>query len=211
SRRRAQRTRSSRRQQRRRHGPSGPAARRHRRRHRGAGVQPLELPLSVSASSGTGSELEPGFAGGVRQGGDAPGVLVATTVEHDGLDTGCLGALGAQGTALLGLRGLVALATADRAVQSGRGRHGVALQVVDDLRREVAVRAGHDETGTLRRTRDLLADPDVTALDRGALVGVALEDLLPVCHGLLTRLSDLAADDFALVLDALGLVRVGLA
>ena len=51
----------------------------------------------------------------------------------------------------------------------------------------------------------------MAALDGGTLVSVALGDLHTVCHGLLTRLSDLAADDFALVLDALGLVRVGLA
>src|SRR5207245_2554305 len=97
-----------------------------------------ELPLSVSASYGTGSELQAGFAGGVRQGGDAPGVLVTTTVEHDSLDTGGLGALGNQGADRLGLRGLVALATANRSVQGRRGREGVALhvvaQVIDDVK-----------------------------------------------------------------------------
>src|SRR5690606_40972363 len=59
--------------------------------------------------------------------------------------------------------------------------------------------------------RHLLADTDVAPLDGGPLARVALGDLDTVCHGLLTRLSDLAADDFTLVLDALGLVRVGLA
>nr|BBJ53027.1 hypothetical protein SAVMC3_56560 [Streptomyces avermitilis] len=51
----------------------------------------------------------------------------------------------------------------------------------------------------------------MTTLDGSTLVSVALSNLDTVCHGLLTRLSDLAADDFAFVLDALGLVRVGLA
>ena len=87
----------------------------------------------------------------------------------------------------------------------------MTLDVVDDLGHDVAVGARHDQARTLRRTGDVLADPDVATLDGSALVRVALGDLYTVCHGLLTRLSDLAADDFALVLDALGLVRVGLA
>src|SRR3954454_1228283 len=88
----------------------------------------IGLPLSFSASyaaprhkaaSATGgSELEPGFAGGVGQGGDATGVPAATTVEHNGLDTCGLGALGDECADLARLRRLVfALVTADRGVQ----------------------------------------------------------------------------------------------
>src|SRR3954452_22395483 len=62
-----------------------------------------------SRSSCRSSEVQIALAGPVGQGGDAPGVPVAATVEDDGGDAGGLRAVGDQGTHLAGESGLVAL------------------------------------------------------------------------------------------------------
>src|SRR4051812_34904212 len=64
-------------------------------------------------------ELESGFAGGVREGGDPPGVLAAATVEDDLADAGGLGPLGHERPDLAGQVALGALAAPDGAVHRG--------------------------------------------------------------------------------------------
>src|SRR4051812_20018581 len=62
-----------------------------------------------SRSTCSSSEVQPALAGALGQGGDAPGVPVAPTVEDDGGNAGCLRAVGDQGADLTGQSGLVAL------------------------------------------------------------------------------------------------------
>ena len=70
----------------------------------------------------------------------------------------------------------------------------------------------HDQARTGRRTGDLLAHADVATLARQhPATGLGAAQLDTDSHGLLTSLSDLAADDLAGVTHALALVRVGLA
>src|SRR5690606_9337956 len=107
-----------------------------------------------------------------------------------------------------GLGGLVAVQRAQVRLHGRRRDHGVAAGVVDDLDEDVTRGAGDHQAGTLGGADDLLAQAQVPALARGVLALGALDDH---CHGLLTSLSDLAADLFALVAHTLGLVRVGLA
>ena len=61
-------------------------------------------------------EVQPTLAGAVGQGGDPPGVPVATTVEDDRGDAGRLRALGDEGAHLAGQGGLVALGLAQAGV-----------------------------------------------------------------------------------------------
>src|SRR5207248_5884258 len=65
-------------------------------------------------------ELESGFAGGIGQGCDPPGVPVATTVEDHLADSGGLGPLRQQRAHLAGQLALGPFGTPDRAVQRGR-------------------------------------------------------------------------------------------
>src|SRR5450759_3350035 len=85
---------------------------------------------------------------------------------------------------------------------------GLAQRVVHDLDEDMPARTRHHQTRTQRRAVDLLAHAVVTATTRGALALGALDDQ---CHGLLTSLSDLAADLLACVTNALAFVWVGLA
>src|SRR3954466_15351622 len=108
-------------------------------------------------------ELESGFAGGVRQRGDAPRVAVATAVEDDLGYTRGLGTLREEGADLAGDRALVTLGAPDGDVDGRRGRERVALEVVDHLGGDVPQRAGDHQAGPFRRTGDVLTDPEVPA------------------------------------------------
>src|SRR6478752_5233123 len=154
------------------------------------------------------SEGQTAFAGALGDRRDPAVVLVATTVEHDGLDTGVLGTGGHELADLLGLGRLVTVEGAQVGLhRRGRG-HGLAHGVVDNLDEEVTGGARHDEAGTARGAGDLLATAHL-ATDAGGSLGLAALD--DHCHGLLTGLSDLATDLLARVANALALVRVGLA
>src|SRR5690606_18718358 len=106
------------------------------------------------------------------------------------------------------LRGLVTVEGTQIGLHRRGGHEGPTDGVVDDLGVDVPARAGHDETGTLGRSGETLADAQVAAAARGHLALGALDDHR---HGLLTSLSNLATDVLARVADALGLVGVGLA
>src|SRR5450759_551248 len=68
---------------------------------------------------------------------DAPVVLVAAAVEHNGVNPGTLGALGDQLANLAGLRGLVTI-EGTQVCFHRRGRsQGLAQRVVDDLPEDV--------------------------------------------------------------------------
>src|SRR6266536_2902996 len=94
-------------------------------------------------------ELESGFAGGVREGGDPPGVLVATAVEDHLADARRLGAVGQERTDLAGLVALGPLGAPDGAVQRRCRDEGTALGVVHGR--------------PLLGTADVLAYPQVPA------------------------------------------------
>src|SRR6478735_7054674 len=138
------------------------------------------------------SQSQPALAGTVGDGRDPAVVAVATAVEDDRVDPGAL---------------VTVERTQVRFHGGGRG-NGAAGGVVDDLDEHVAAGPRHDQAGTQRRATELLAEPKVTATASGALALGALDDH---CHGLLTSLSDLAADLLARIAHALALVRVGLA
>src|SRR4051812_15942797 len=108
------------------------------------------------------SELEPALASTVRQGGDPAVVLVAAAVEDDRRDALVLRALRDEGADLASERALVALALAPTQLERRGAGQRVAGEVVDDLRGDVPGRAGHDQARASRRTRDALADAEVT-------------------------------------------------
>src|SRR4051794_16887028 len=154
------------------------------------------------------SQGQTAFAGALGDRRDPTVVLVATTVEHDRLDTGVLGTGGDELADPLGLGRLVPVEGAQVGLHRRRRGHGLADRVVDDLDEEVTARARHDEAGTDRGAGDLLATAHLATDAGGSLALAALDDH---CHGLLTGLSDLATDLLACVANALALVRVGLA
>src|SRR6478672_4663249 len=154
------------------------------------------------------SQSQPTLAGTVGDRRDTAVVAVATTVEHDGLDAGSLRTLGEELADLAGLGRLVAVEGPQVRLHRGGRRQGLAHGVVDDLDEDVTARARHHHARTQRGAVDLLADAQVATTASGALALRALDDH---CHGLLTSLSDLAADVLAGVPHALALVRVGLA
>ena len=65
---------------------------------------------------------------------------------------------------LASLVGLRALGASDVGLDVGGRHQGVANRIVDNLSHHVAVRTGDDQTGTLGRAVDLLAEAEVTAL-----------------------------------------------
>src|SRR6478735_1741303 len=154
------------------------------------------------------SQSQPALAGTVGDSRDPAVVAVATAVEDDRVDAGALGTLGDELTDLAGLGGLVTVERTQVRFHGGGRGNGAAGGVVDDLDEHVAAGPRHDQAGTQRRATELLAEPKVTATASGALALGALDDH---CHGLLTSLSDLAADLLARIAHALALVRVGLA
>src|SRR6478609_8226055 len=154
------------------------------------------------------SQGQPTFTGALGDRRDPAVVLVATTVEHDGLDAGVLGPGGDELADLLGLGRLVAVEGAQVSFHRRSRRHGLADRVVHDLDEEVTAGARHDEAGTGRGAGDLLATAHL-ATDAGGSLGLAALD--DHCHGLLTGLSNLATALLARVANTLALVRVGLA
>src|SRR5581483_9447535 len=123
------------------------------------------------------SELQSGLAGALGDRGDPAVVLVAGPVEDDRVDPGRLGPLADQLADLTGQVSLAAVGGAQPVLQGGGGGEGVAELVVDDLRHDVPVGPGDDETRTLRGAVDPLAHTDVPTLARDRLLRVALGDL----------------------------------
>src|SRR6266536_4585551 len=113
------------------------------------------------------SELQPRFAGRVGERRHPAGVCVATAVEDDMGTTGVPGRLGQLLAELLGPRGLVAVGQLVR----GRRQQRHALTVVDQLREQVPRGPGDDQTWTLRRAGDLLAQPEVPPRPRDPASG----------------------------------------
>ena len=83
--------------------------------------------------------------------------------------------------------------------------------VVDDLNEHVPSRPRDDQARTGGGAGDLLADPECDGACAPTDLLGARAELGDDGHGLLARLSGLAADDLAGVAHALALVRVGLA
>lgn len=147
------------------------------------------------------------LSGAVCNRGYAAVVLVSATVEHHSVDAGCLGPVSNKLPDLRCLGGLVAVQRTDIGLK-GRCRHQrLADGVVNNLGEHVARRARHHEAGTCGRARNLLAKAEVATL---ALYRLALA-LNCNTHGLLTRLSGLAANLLAGIADTLALVRLRLA
>src|SRR5450759_3290979 len=170
----------------------------------GPGIRRSSSQKSRTARASQGQTALAGTVGDCR---DAPVVTVSAAVKDHSVDPGALGALGDQLANLAGLGGLVTI-EGTQVRFHGRGRsQRLARRVVDDLHEDVPAGSGHHQARTQRRAVDLLAHTVVTATTRGALALGALDDQ---CHGLLTSLSDLAADLLACVTNALALVRVGL-
>src|SRR4051794_21897834 len=182
--------------------PGGHAARRRRHLCRDAVLLALRVPLVALVLEGQSA-----FARGVSQRSDAAVVAIARAVEHDGVDARRLRPLGDELADRRRAGLLVAGQTADGAVQARRGDDRAVGGVVDDLRGDVPGRPRHDETGPDRGAVDLLTDAQVSAGPRTA----AQAGCLRCAHGLLARLSGLAANDLALVADTLALVRLRLA
>src|SRR4051794_10454717 len=182
--------------------PGGHAARRRRHRCRDAVLLALLVPLVALHL-----ERQSALARGVSQRSDAAVVAVARAVENHRVDPRGLGALGDELADRRRAGLLVAGQPADGAVQARCGDNRAVCRVVDDLRGDVPGRPRHDETGSGRGAVDLLADAQVSAGPRTA----AQAGCLRCAHGLLARLSGLAANDLALVADTLALVGLRLA
>jgi hypothetical protein len=125
------------------------------------------------------SQGKASLAGTVGDGSDATVVLVATAVEHDGVDAGALARVGDQLADLLGLGALVTVGAAQVASMVEATDQRLAHGVVDDLGDDVAVAAGDDETGTLGCAADVLADALVTTNAGSRLALAALERSFP--------------------------------
>src|SRR5690606_18421984 len=119
-------------------------------------------------------ELQAALACAVSQRRDTAVVAVAAPVEDHSGDPGGLRTLGEQLARQVRLLGLPALFAADGGIQRGGGRQGHTLGVVHDLRDDVLEGAGDDQARTLRRTPNLLADPQVAARPGGRARGSAL-------------------------------------
>src|SRR5205823_6053011 len=152
------------------------------------------------------SEVQPAFAGRVRQRGDAAVVAVAAAVEDNGVDAGRFGALGDELADCRRPRLLVPRSRADAVVQRRRGDQRAARRVVDHLRSYVPGRTGDDEARAGGTAGNLLPHAEMAAAARRTAQHRGLRG----AH-LLACLSGLATDDLALVADALALVRLGLA
>src|SRR6478672_9270992 len=180
-------------------------------------------PLACSAimqsfRKSSSSEFEPAFARGVSQRCDPSAIGVPTAVEHHGLDTCGLGALGDQLSDPDAVGLLVAVDRTHVGLDGRRRGQRDAVLVVDQLHVDVPRGAVHHQARGLRRARDLLAEPGVPAQPSHPTgLGDVLPDRRPLggrfvvlsrSHVLLTCLSDLAADLLTLVANALALVRV---
>src|SRR3954447_5406363 len=156
------------------------------------------------------SEIQTSVAGGFGDRSHATVVGVATAVEHDGGDTGGLGAFGDEGADALG-GGDAAAGTGGTKVGFGgrRRSQGAATLVVDHLCRDVLVRTVDGEARTLRGATDVLAHPAMAANPAlAAGLGDVTHELL---RSLLAGLAGFAQDALPGVPDALALVGLGLA
>src|SRR5450631_3489004 len=161
---------------------------------------------SQKSRAARASQGQTALACTVSERSDAAVVTVAAAVKDDRVDAGALGARSEQLANLARLGRLVAVERSEVGFH-GRGRgHRCAQRVVDDLHEDVPTRPRHDQARAQRGAIDPLAHAQVTTTTRGALALGALDDQ---CHGLLTGLSDLAADLLACVANALALVGVG--
>src|SRR5690606_10617314 len=131
------------------------------------------------------SEHQPAFTGAVGERRDAPCVAVATPVEHDLGDSGGLGPLSEELADLPRLLGLGALQAAQRGVHGGGAHQRVPLGVVHDLHEHVPGGPRDDQTRTLSRTEDLLADAAVSAGSRHDAGGRALAERNLASHAYL--------------------------
>src|SRR5690606_22029946 len=107
----------------------------------------------------------------VGEGLDPAVVLVTAPVEHDGVDA-CLLGPGAEQGAHLGGGVHGQPLRAELGLPGGRGHVRGALEVVDDLRVEVAVAAVYRGTGTIRRGTHARAGATVPSI-AGYLMGGA--------------------------------------
>src|SRR5665647_1774246 len=163
---------------------------------------------SQKSRAARASQGQTALARTVSESSDAAVVLVAAAVKDHRVDAGALGPRSEQLANLACLCGLVTVErTQVRFHRRGRGHRG-PQRVVDDLHEDVPTRPRHDQARAHRGANDPLAHAQVTTTTRGALALGALDDQ---CHGLLTGLSDLAADLLACVANALALVGIGLA
>src|SRR5579884_1575861 len=108
-------------------------------------------------------EAQTSLARAVGERLDPAVVQVAGTVEDDGVDAGRLRVLREQLADLGRLPGLVALERGLQRDPRGR-RERLALEVVHELRRDAAVRAGDDEARALGGALHLATDAPVAAL-----------------------------------------------
>src|SRR3569833_1098982 len=160
----------------------------------------------MSSLSFARSELEAGFAGGVRQGLDAAVVEVAAAIEDHFLDLGRLATLGDQ--LADGLGRILRSAILDRALYvlvEGRGCcQRPARRVVDDLGVDVLVGAMDAQTrATIGPGLDRLANARLAPFSSLLTDGHVWRSLL--------LLAFLTCDVFADVTDTLALVRLWLA
>src|SRR6185312_12001432 len=175
-------------------------------RQRSQLLQSPEFPFRCSQRS----QCQPTFTCAVGNRCNAAVVPVAAAVEDHSLNTSSLGTLGHELADALCLGGLVAVEGPQIGFHGGSGRHGDALAVIDNLDKDVACGAVNHQARTDRGTGDALADAQMAA---AACCGLGLRGPLLINadrHGLLTSLSDLAADLFAGVANALALVGVRL-
>src|SRR3569833_2145413 len=134
-------------------------------------------------------------------------VKIAATIEHHASDALFLRPLG-HAPADFFRRGHIA-AGSGSALFGRAGRHdGDALRIVNDLRVDVSHAAEHGETGLLGGAADLAPDALVNAPADFVFGDFAEHLLLTSCRAALT---DLLAQHFAGITDALVLVRIGLA
>ena len=88
------------------------------------------------------------------------------------------------------------------------GNQGHAIDVVDDLGVDVRIGTEHVQTGTLGSAGDLATNADMPLQAHCILINLADHFGTPPLL-LTTGLTNLAADNFGGVLDALALVRLG--
>ena len=98
-------------------------------------------------------ELQSVLTGSVGQSRDPPAVGVSAAVEHDGLDTGCLGTFGDELTDPDAVRLLVAFDGTHIGLDGRGGRNGRPGQVVDQLDVDVPRRAVDHQARDAQRCR----------------------------------------------------------
>src|SRR3954447_3036050 len=144
------------------------------RRSPPAPVPRRRAPGIRSSLSLRSSECQPAFAGRIGKRCDPSVVAVAAAVEDHGVDARGLGALGDGSADGRRTCFLVAVDAADVSVEARRGRERPVGRVVDDLRRDVPGRAGHDEARPGSRALHLLAHAQVPPGPRRATQGRGL-------------------------------------